>query len=244
MSGDHLSSQTIKRIATKRVPAWQRALVFVVRLIAVFTFICMIWVLFYRFAPVKGTSLMGVRSLNGVEVTQHWVPLEQISPQLVRAVIAAEDMKFCEHIGFDFGEIKSAIEDARAGGRLRGASTISQQTAKNVFLWPGRDPLRKFMEIGFTGLEELFWSKRRIMEVYLNVVEWGDGQFGAEAAAQYYFGKSAAQLSAYEASLLASVLPSPNKWRAGRPGPYVADRAQKLRGRMANVREANRDSCI
>ncbi len=203
-----------------------------------------VWVILYGLVPVPGTTLMGLRVVQGTDVSKDWTALEEISPQLVRAVIAAEDMKFCRHIGFDFGEIKSALDDARAGSGWRGASTISQQTAKNAFLWPGRDPLRKLVEVWFTGLEELFWPKRRIMEVYLNIAEWGDGNFGAEAAARARFGKSAAELTAYEASLLAAVLPSPNKWAANPPGPYVASRAAKLRKRMADVRRDGLDGCL
>ena len=202
------------------------------------------WALLYRFVEVPGTTLMGMRALDGETITHDWVPLDDISPQLVRAVIASEDMKFCRHWGFDFAEMKAAFEDARAGSGWRGASTISQQTAKNAFLWPGRGPVRKLIEAWFTGLEELFWPKRRVMEVYLNVAEWGDGHFGAEAAARARFGKSASELTAYEASLLAAVLPSPNKWSANPPGPYVASQSARIRQRMATVREEGFDTCI
>jgi monofunctional biosynthetic peptidoglycan transglycosylase len=219
---------------------WQRLF----RVVIVAIVLSVLWVLLYRFVPVPGTTLMGVRHLEGASVQTEWVPLEEISPQLVRAVIAAEDMKFCRHIGFDFGEIRVAFDDALEGSGWRGASTISQQTAKNAFLWPGRDPVRKLAEIWFTGWEEVLWPKRRIMEVYLNVAEWGDGLFGAEAAAQARFGKSAKDLTAYEASLLAAVLPSPNKWSANPPGPYVASRGEKLRMRMGVVRRDGLDACI
>lgn len=202
------------------------------------------WVFFYGFVVIPGTSLMGLRSLQGQTVRYEWVALDDISPQLVRAVIASEDMKFCRHWGFDLGEIKAAINDARAGSGWRGASTISQQTAKNAFLWPGRDVLRKLVEVWFTGLEEVLWPKRRVMEVYLNIAEWGDGHFGAEAAAQARFNKSARELTAYEASLLAAVLPNPNKWSANPPGPYVAAQAMRIRKRMAVVRKTGRDRCL
>jgi monofunctional biosynthetic peptidoglycan transglycosylase len=203
-----------------------------------------LFILLYRFIPVHQTTLMGVRSLQGTEVEQSWVPLDAIAPELVLAVIAAEDMKFCRHIGYDFGEMKAAWEDYRSGGRLRGASTISQQTVKNAFLWPGRGPFRKLLELGITGPVELVYSKRRIMEVYLNVAEWGDGLFGAEAAAQARFSKSASDLSADEAALLAAVLPSPNKWRVDPPGPYVRKRSGILRKRMRTVEAKDWAGCV
>ena len=202
------------------------------------------WVLWYRFAPVPGTTQMGLRSLQGQEIDRRWTPIDQVSPHLVRAVIAAEDTGFCSHPGIDIEGIRKALNEAEGGGRLRGASTISQQTAKNAFLWSGRDPVRKGLELWFTGLEELIWPKRRIMEVYLNVAEWGDGYFGAEAAAQARFGKPASALNATEASLLAAVLPSPQKWRVDPPGPYVASRARTLRARMATVRRWGLADCV
>ena len=202
------------------------------------------WTLWHGFVPVKGTILMGLREVGGTQTRQDWVPIEAVSSDMVRAVIAAEDVKFCAHHGFDLGEMRAAWRDARAGGRVRGASTISQQTAKNVFLWPGGGLPRKAVEAWFTGLEELLWSKRRTMEVYLNVAEWGDGLFGVEAAAQARFGKPAADLTAAEASLLAAVLPSPNKWRVDPPGPYVASRSRTLRARMADVRRQGLADCV
>ena len=202
------------------------------------------WVLWYRFVPVTGTTQMGLRHVQGEQVRRDWTPISEVSPHLVRAVIAAEDTGFCRHHGFDLAQMRDALEEARAGGRVRGASTISQQTAKNAFLWSGRDPVRKALEVWFTGLQELVWPKRRIMEVYLNVAEWGDGLFGAEAAARARFGKPASALTATEASLLAAVLPSPNTWRVDPPGPYVASRARTLRGRMATVRREGLDDCV
>ncbi len=214
------------------------------RLALLFVGLSLFWVAWHRFVPVHGTPLMGLRHLAGEEVRQDWMPLEDISDDLVRAVIAGEDTGFCQHGGFDWDAIAEAAEEARAGGRLRGASTLSQQTAKNVFLWPGGGYVRKGLEAWFTALEEVLWSKRRTVEVYLNVAEWGDGLFGAEAAAQARFGKPAAELTAREASLLAAVLPSPNKWRVDPPGPYVASRARTLRGRMAQVRRDGLDACV
>lgn len=198
----------------------------------------------YRFTAVPGTVLMGMRALDGTQVSYQWTPLDMISPHLVRAVIAAEDMKFCRHIGFDFGEIKAAYNDYRNGAPLRGASTISQQTAKNAFLWPGRGPFRKVAEAGVTLPMEAAYPKRRIMEIYLNVAEWGDGMFGAEAAARGRFGKSASELTRREAALLAAVLPSPNRWRVDPPGPYVRRRAAALEARMRTVDEKGLAGCV
>jgi monofunctional biosynthetic peptidoglycan transglycosylase len=154
----------------------------------------------------------------------------------MRAVIASEDAKFCEHHGFDWNAIGDAWRRYRQGTRrLHGASTISMQTAKNVFLWPGRDWARKALEAYFTALIELTWGKRRIVEVYLNVVEWGPGTYGAEAASRLYFHKSAAALSSEEASRLAAILPDPLKWSAGTPDRYVHDRAAAIHIQMADV---------
>ncbi|MDZ7629175.1 MAG: monofunctional biosynthetic peptidoglycan transglycosylase [Parvularculaceae bacterium] len=198
----------------------------------------------YRFAPPPGTFLMLDRALNGVKVRNDWAPLEEISPHLVRAVIAAEDSRYCQHAGIDVAAIKDAAEHNKKNGKRRGGSTISQQTAKNVFLWNGGGYVRKGLEAWFTLVSETIWGKRRTMELYLNVAEWGDGYFGAEAAARGRFGKSAKDLTKQEAALLAAVLPSPNKWRAVNPGPYVRGRAATIRKRMEIVRRDSLDQCV
>jgi monofunctional glycosyltransferase len=203
-----------------------------------------IWAGVYRFEPPPGTLLMVERKLSGQEISHSWMPLDQISPHLVTAVIAAEDTRFCLHNGIDFNAIDEAFEDAENGKRLRGASTISQQTAKNVFLWSHRGWVRKSAEAWMTLVIETLWPKRRIMEVYLNIAEWGDGLFGAEAAAQKRFGKSARNLTQREAALLAAVLPNPHKWRVDPPGPYVKRRTRMLRGRMGQVRRDRLDVCV
>ncbi len=202
------------------------------------------YLLILRFAGPPGTPLMVIRGLEGESVRRNPVSLNAISPHLVRAVIAAEDSRFCEHDGFDFEAIQKALEEARDGGRRRGASTLSQQVAKNVFLWPGGGWIRKGAEAGFTLGIETTWTKRRIMEVYLNIAEWGDGLFGAEAASRVRFGKSAKDLTAREAALLAAVLPSPNRWRAVNPGPYVSRRAATIEKRMAIVRNEGLADCV
>ncbi|WP_370338192.1 monofunctional biosynthetic peptidoglycan transglycosylase [Parvularcula marina] len=209
-----------------------------------FVIVSIFWVVSLRFVPAPGTTLMVMRSWSGQEISREWVRLEDISPELVRAVIAAEDTKFCTHRGFDVEQIRKALDDAAEGKRLRGASTISQQTAKNVFLWPGRGFVRKGLEAWYTLLIETFWPKSRIMEMYLNVAEWGDGYFGAEAAAHGRFGRDAAALSSYQASLLAAVLPNPHDWRADNPGPYVRKRAGTLQARMRVVARDGLADCV
>jgi monofunctional biosynthetic peptidoglycan transglycosylase len=192
--------------------------------------------------PPPTFNMAGV-AMNGVEVRQTWVDLKDISPHLVRAVIAAEDQNFCAHEGFDLKEIQRAMQDAENGGDLRGASTISQQTAKNVFLWNGGGWARKGAEAYFTALAEWMWTKPRIMEIYLNVAEWGDGVFGAEAAAQERFGVSAKNLTPRQAAALAAVLPSPNRWKI--TGSYATGRRNtKIQALMGMVRRDGLDRCV
>lgn len=191
----------------------------------------------YRSVPPPQTPLMWLR---GGEVHYTWTPIARISPYLARSAVAAEDEAFCTHKGFDRAAIERAWESYLDAGEdekatLRGGSTISQQTAKNVFLWPGRTWVRKALEAWITVYVEAIWPKQRILEVYLNVAEWGPGVYGAEAAAHHHFHKSAAALSAREAALLASVLPSPLKWSASKPGPYVQGRAEIVAGRAARL---------
>jgi len=186
----------------------------------------------YRFVPPPMTPLMVIRAANGAPIRKHWVPLARISPALVRAVVASEDEKFCFHHGFDWDQLGDAWKDWRTGHALRGASTISMQTAKNLFLWPGRSFVRKGIEAYITVLLELFWSKQRIIEIYLNVIEWGNGIYGAEAASRLYFGKPASALTPREAALFAAVLPNPRRWSPAHPDAYIEDRAATIRARM------------
>ena len=194
--------------------------------------------------PIPGTVLMVQRAMGGETVRRDAVPLSEISPHLVRAVIAAEDSRFCEHNGIDTAAIEKALDERRQGKRTRGASTITQQTAKNVFLWNGGGVPRKLGDMWMGVFIDKFWGKARVMEAYLNVAEWGDGLFGAEAAAQARFGKSAADLTEREAALLAAVLPSPNKWRVDPPGPYVNKRAGTLQARMRVVHSQGLAACV
>ena len=201
-------------------------------------------VLIFRFVSPPATPLMIGTMLTEGPVVQRWVPLEEISRNLVRAVIAAEDGKFCSHYGFDLEAIDKAFDRNAAGGPLRGASTISQQTAKNLFLLPNRTWTRKGIEAYFTLLIEGLWPKRRIMEAYLNIAEWGPRRFGAEAAAQGNFRKAASKLSEMEAARLATILPSPLRYRADQPGPFVARQSQIIVGRMNDVRRDGLDACV
>lgn len=203
------------------------------------------FVLLYRFIPPPITLLMVERLAQGQGFDRRWRPISRIAPTMVEAAIASEDSRFCLHHGFDLHAIDRALEhDARRGARLRGGSTISQQTAKNVFLWPGRSWVRKGLEAWFTVLTEALWGKRRIMEVYLNTVEMGPGVYGVEAAAQRYFHTSAARLSVGEASRLAAVLPRPLKWSAADPGPYVRARTGRIDARQATVRVDGLAGCV
>ena len=200
------------------------------------------WALGHAVLPVQGTLNMMLRP-DGTELRREWVPIERISPHLVRAVIAAEDTRFCQHAGIDIDMIRDVLEERRKGS-TRGGSTITQQTAKNVFFWNGGGWARKGGEAYAASLIDSWWTKRRIMEVYLNVAEWGDGIFGAQAAARARFGKNASELTPYEAALLASVLPSPNRWRVDPPGPYVRGRVRTVQGRADVVRRDGLDACV
>lgn len=179
------------------------------------------------FAPPTSAFMLREQLFEDNAVYYQWVPWGSISPYLAIAVVAAEDQKFPVHHGFDFESIAKALDETR--GRRRGASTISQQVAKNLFLWPGRSYIRKGLEAYFTLLIETFWAKRRILEIYLNVAEFGPGVFGAGAASRGYFAKPAERLSLYEASLMAAVLPSPKKMSVRRPSAYVRGRAYEIR---------------
>ncbi|MBX3483878.1 monofunctional biosynthetic peptidoglycan transglycosylase [Phenylobacterium sp.] len=198
----------------------------------------------YRFVPPPVTFLMVQRVFEGHGLERRWVPMRRISPNLVRAVIAAEDARFCEHRGFDVEAIEKAMAANAAGKALRGGSTISQQTAKNVFLWPGRDWVRKGLEAWFTVLIEIGWGKERIMEVYLNSIEWGPGVYGAEMAAQRNFHVPASQLTVQQSARLAAIVPKPLSWKAARPGPYMKRRAGSINRNARAVRREGLTACV
>jgi P-type Cu+ transporter len=204
-----------------------------------------LWVLIYALLPPPGTLLMAGRMIEGDGARYSWRPLEQISPNLVRAVIASEDGRFCDHGGFAWDEIEAAMRRAEKTGQpARGASSITQQTAKNAFLWPARSYVRKGVEAYFTVLIEAFWGKRRIMEVYLNIAEWGPGVFGAEEGAQYWFKKPAKDLTVREAAALAAILPNPRTYKAAKPGPYIAVRTSVITRRAGGVRASGDANCV
>lgn len=193
-------------------------------------------VVVYKWMPVYITPLMITRSIENDDEMQHkWVPIEEISENLALAVVSSEDNLFMSHSGFDFDQIQKAIEEAEKTGRQRGASTISQQTAKNVFLWNGRSWVRKGLEAYFTVLIELIWGKERIMEVYLNSIEMGPGIYGAEAVAQAHFGKSASKLTRREAALIAATLPNPLKYSSKNPSKYMRKRQRQITRLMGLV---------
>ena len=218
-----------------------RILRIVAKAIILFVLFSIVLVLVLRFLPVTYTATM---LLDENSVTRDWEPLSRIDRNMVSAVIAAEDSKFCEHDGFDVEAIEDALEERARGERQRGASTISQQTAKNVFLWQGGGWFRKGLETYFTFLIENLWTKRRIMEVYLNVAETGLGTYGVESGAQRYFGHSAARLSADEASRIAAVLPSPKTREAVNPSGFTARYGNTIETRIGVVRRDALDTCV
>ena len=203
--------------------------------------ISLLLVIAFKWIPVPVTATM-LMDENGI--TKDWEAIENIDPNLVAAVIAAEDSKFCEHWGFDTEAIEQAMEENREGGRIRGGSTISQQTAKNVFLWQGGGYFRKGLEAWFTFWIEAVWGKHRIMEVYLNVAETGIGTYGAEAGAQRYFRKSAASLSELEAARMAAALPLPKKRAVSNPGGWLRRHGNTIAARIGVVRRDGLDSCV
>nr|WP_246423225.1 monofunctional biosynthetic peptidoglycan transglycosylase [Roseospira visakhapatnamensis] len=203
--------------------------------LAIFVALTATGLLAFRMLPVPITPLMLVRLIQGEGLARDWTALDDVSPALVRAVIASEDARFCSHNGFDWVEIEEAWTTWRTGGRLRGASTISMQTARSVFLWPGRDPLRKGLEAVLTVPLEVLWPKRRILEVYLNVAEWGPGVYGAQAAARHHFDRDAAALDGRQAALLTAILPAPRSWSAARPGSHVRGVAGTIQARARQV---------
>jgi monofunctional biosynthetic peptidoglycan transglycosylase len=199
---------------------------------------------FYRFGhPVS--ALMVERRLTGARVERIWIPFDAISPAVAEAVIAAEDARFCAHRGIDWGEVREALADAEEGGRLRGGSTITQQVAKNLFLWPGRSLVRKALEAPLALWIDFVLPKRRILEIYLNIAEWGPtGEFGIEAGARRAFGKSARALTAHEAALMAAILPNPIRRSASRPRPAVQRLAGIYLARAHARTAAGFDRCL
>ncbi len=204
-------------------------------------------VILFRFVPIPITPLMIQRCIEqkfqgkDVKLSKDWTPLEDISPVMPLAVIAAEDQNFEEHFGFDLEAIKKAekYNEKHKGKRLKGASTITQQTAKNVFLWPSRSWIRKGFEVYFTFLIEIFWSKRRIMEVYLNVIETGNGIYGVQAASMHYYHKPSSKLNIHEASRIAAILPDPRNWNPVKASPRVIRKSNRIIRYMGKLKSEN-----
>ena len=219
-----------KKLTTKNNTLLRRIGLMIGKFFLWFLAISTLWVLAYRFINPPITLLMIKRSVEGKsndnnkKVKRKWVKFEDISDNMKRAAVAAEDQLFLQHIGFDMKAIEKAFENNSKGKKIKGGSTISQQTAKNVFLWPGRSYVRKAFEAYFTLLIEILWSKERILEVYLNSIEMGNGIYGAEAAAQHWFRKPAAKLSASEAASIAAILPNPRKYKAVNSSGYIQKR--------------------
>lgn len=228
-----------KRSAYTRVGAWIAG-----SILTLLVPLPIIVILVLRVVPAPGTPQMLGDLLTGNAVHYSWVSYDHISYSLARAVIASEDDNFCSHHGFDWRSIDKAIAAHDNGKRLRGASTISQQTARSVFLAPVKSWVRKGVEAWLTVLIETLWPKERILTVYLNVVDWGHGNFGAEAAAREYFHKSASALTSSQAARLAAILPDPDQWKAAHPGPYVASRSITLQARMVEVTRDSLDVCV
>lgn len=202
---------------------------FILKTALTFIVLSIIWVVVYRFVPIPGTLLMLSRNINdNAPIHYDWQPLENITPHLALAVVSSEDNLFTQHNGFDIDAIKLAQEEAKKGKKLRGASTISQQTAKNVFLWNGRSWVRKGLEAYFTVLIELIWGKERIMEVYLNCIEMGNGIYGASAVAKHHFGTSADKLTKSQCALIAATLPNPRKYNSAKPSKYMLKRQSDI----------------
>jgi len=203
--------------------------------------VSLFFVILFRFVPVPYTPLMAIRAIenkmdgNDMVCSHDWVPINEISVNLQKAVIASEDANFLTHHGFDFDAIQKAIKNNEKGKKIKGGSTISQQTAKNVFLWQGRSYLRKGLEAYFTVLIEIFWSKERIMEVYLNSIEMGNGVYGAQAASQYWYRKDAQNLSKREAAGIAAILPNPRKFKASTSSSYIERRKSRIVKHMGYI---------
>lgn len=235
MPSEELSDESLVMKILKSIQKWLRGIV-------IFFFASTILaVVAYRWLPVSVTPLMVIRCVQQVghgekiRMRHHWVPLDSISKYMPVAVMASEDQLFMEHHGFDFNAIEQAVKERQAGKRQRGGSTISQQTAKNVFLWPHQSWLRKGLETYFTALIELCWSKQRIMEVYLNSIEMGDGIYGAEAVAQLHFGCKAADLTRANCALIAATLPNPLRYDSANPSAYMLKRQTWIMRQMKHI---------
>jgi len=246
MSNRTHTSNTTKRKAPFK-GWWVKIVKFIRNIFIVFFVTSIVWVVLARFIPVCVTPLMFIRSVEFIaqgefpKNSKSWVPIEDISHNMVQAVVASEDNLFLQHYGFSINDINKAIKHNNKGKKIRGGSTISQQTAKNVFLWPQRSYLRKGLEAYFTVLIELIWSKERIMEVYLNVIEMGDGIYGVQAASLEYFGKDAENLTKSQAALIAACLPNPRRFSVTNPSGYISRRKSSIVRLMGKLKQVDFD---
>jgi monofunctional glycosyltransferase len=238
MSRSKIRKQTATRSWPRRMIGW------LIRALVVFILGTVVWVLIYRFVPPPITMTMIGDLAGGRSITKDWMSLSETDPDMPRAAIAAEDGNFCTHNGFDYAALQKAFLNNAGGGRLRGGSTISQQTAKNAFLWQGRSWVRKGLEAWFTVLIELLWDKRRIMEVYLNVAETGIATYGVNAGSQRYFHHDASTLSPTEAARIAAVLPLPAKREAIAPSGATRRYGNQIARRIGIVRRGGYDRCL
>lgn len=213
-------------MASKSRKWFQQVLYFLRYLFILILQLYLFLIIFFRVVPVPISPLM---ILRGTEINKTWMPLSKISPEVPKAAMTSEDPRFIQHYGFDLGAIRESVEDnLEKGKKLRGGSTISQQTAKNFLLWPKRSWFRKGLEVPITLTLELFWTKRRIMEVYLNIIEMGDGIYGIEAASRKYFKKSSSQLTASEAALIVVCFPNPRRWTPNKPTSYIRKKQARI----------------
>ena len=239
------SSSTIPSYKRRRPTSWPRRILgWIVKLILIFLIGSVLWVLAYRFVPPPITITMLGDLFAGRGATRDWMSIDDIDRDMVRAAIAAEDSKFCRHSGFDVEAIENAMKRNASGGRIRGGSTISQQTAKNAFLWQGGGYARKGVEAWFTFLIENLWGKRRIMEVYLNLAETGIGTYGVNAGSQRYFGHDASAMSSLEAARIAAVLPLPKKRGAVAPKGFTRRYGGTIAARIGVVGRDGLDACV
>ena len=236
------SIPTYRRQRRRSLPA--RVAIWLVRLVLAFILISVLWVLAYRFVPPPITATMLGDVFAGRGLSKDWMSISEIDRDMVRAAIAAEDSKFCQHDGFDFDAIEQAMQRNASGGRIRGGSTISQQTAKNAFLWQGGGYVRKGVEAWFTMLIETMWPKRRIMEVYLNLAETGIGTYGVNAGSQRYYGHDADAMSRTEAARIAAVLPLPKKRGAIAPKGFTRRYGGSIAARIGVVARDGLDACV
>jgi monofunctional biosynthetic peptidoglycan transglycosylase len=233
----------MRHIAMKGLArVWRTLIRGCVRLVFAFVVLSLLLVALFRYVSPPSSAFMLAARWDAWwhqkvdrQIEYEWVAADRMSPQIRRAILAAEDQRFFDHHGFDWQEIRSAMRERAQGGRLRGASTISQQTAKNLFLWRGRSWLRKGLEVWFTGLIELCWPKERILEVYLNLAQFGPQTYGVQAAARIYFRKDAMALTRDEAALLAAVLPNPTRLQVAAPSSSVARRARAIQRQMSHI---------